>query len=56
MTPKRREVINLSWFFKSWSENFSHTDNLSETLQTAGMPAASGHHNGKRTKDVPTED
>ena len=31
---------------------FSHTDNLSETLQKAGMSATSGQHNAKLTKDV----
>ena len=31
---------------------FSHTDNLSETLQKAGMSAASGQHNANLTKDA----
>ena len=31
---------------------FSHTDNLSETLQTAGMSATSGQHNANLTKDA----
>ena len=32
--------------------SFSHTDNLSETLQKAGMSATSGQHNAKLTKDA----
>ena len=31
---------------------FSHTDNLSETLQKAGMSATSGQHNANLTKDA----
>ena len=31
---------------------FSHTDNLSETLQKAGMSATSGQHNANVTKDA----
>ena len=32
--------------------SFSHTDNLSETLQKAGMSATSGQHNANLTKDA----
>ena len=32
--------------------SFSHTDNLSKTLQKAGMSATSGQHNAKLTKDA----
>ena len=32
--------------------SFSHTDNLSETLQKAGMSATSGQLNAKLTKDA----
>ena len=31
---------------------FSHTDNLLETLQKAGMSATSGQHNANLTKDA----
>ena len=31
---------------------FSHTDNLSETLQKASMSATSGQHNANLTKDA----
>ena len=31
---------------------FSHTDNLSETLQKAGMSATSGQHSANMTKDA----
>ena len=45
-----------SWLLitcKSGSENFSHAENLSETLQKAiSMPATCGQHNGKQMKDV----
>ena len=42
------------FFGLNWSQSFSfsHTDNLSETLQKADMSATSGQHNAKLTKDA----
>ena len=45
----------LDFFFRlnlSQRISFSHTDNLSETLQKAGMSATSGQLNAKLTKDA----
>ena len=48
------QMKNFDFFFGlNLSQRiFSHTDNLSETLQKAGMSATSGQHNANLTKDA----
>ena len=50
--PSTDEKVCLFFGLNLSQRIFSHTDNLSETLQKAGMSATSGQHNANLTKDA----